>query len=170
MENHKAYILHISPNRKYLIVVAVSGVLLLVGIIIGINMYYRMPDSYGHSRIEIEQAENVIQTYISCLEQGDRVGAERCIVAGGELKISMEYNLEWTRYLVRDLRYEPDNTAYYQVIKTMEQQSIEAQDWMLLIMDCDWIMRYDTDTVTAGWIMVREDRSKQWKILRNFVF
>ncbi len=169
MENKTEDMLHKSKSRKYLTVAMVLAAMLLIGAIIGINVYYRIPDVNGHSKMEIKQAKNVILRYVSCLEQGDRGGVEECIVENGEAARSLEYALQWSHFIVHDLRYEPDSILYSQMKRWMKEEPIEPQNWILLTMDCAWVVHYETHKGPTGWILVREDDRKPWKILRYFM-
>ncbi len=167
MENKTEDMLYKSKSRKYLTVAMVLAAMLLIGAIIGINVYYRIPDVNGHSKMEIKQAKNVILRYVSCLEQGDRNGVLECHVENVYTAGSLDNEMKWTRFDVHDLRYEPDSRNYRSLKKTMEQQS-EPQNWVLLTMDCDLTTHYEKRTLTLEWVVMREDESKPWKILRSF--
>lgn len=122
---------------------------------------------YFHSEEEVEQAEDVVLRYISCLDQGDRDGMKECSVAGEE---PSDYAMKWTRIVVHDMRYEPGSDVYYQVKRAWVQKSMnmKIQNWMLLTMDCDMASRYGTDTLTIYWRLVREDENEPWKIFDSF--
>lgn len=164
------YMLHTAKNRKYSVLAAVFGIVILVVVSIGINAYYQKPDENGHSRVEVEEAKKVVMRYVSCLEEGDREGVLNCLMTNAALSNSIDYDMEWLRFVVHNLRYEPDNIAYYYQFDVMNQENVKPQNWILLIMDCDLTTRYDTDTIVTGWTLVREDETEPWKIFKFAIF
>lgn len=164
MKKRVDYMLHTAKSRKYSVLVAVLGMVLLAGGIIGINAYYHKPDVNGHSRAEVEEAKEVVMRYVACLENGDRQGVLDCLNAPDTQ--SIDYAMEWLRFTVHDLRYEPDSIVNYYQIDDMNQKNIESSNWVLLVMDCDLKTRYDTDTMVIWWTLVRENESEPWKILQ----
>lgn len=164
------YMLHTVKSRKYSVLAVVLGMTILVGVSIGISVYYQKPDENGHSLAEVEEAKSIVMQYVSKLEEGDREGVLNCLVADTALFNSIDYDIEWSRFVVHDLRYEPDSISYYYQCKAMEQKSFKPQNWILLIMDCDLSTRYDNNMMVTGWTLVQEAETELWKIYDFTVF
>ena len=62
------YMLHTRKHRKYSILALLLVLLILVGGVLGIYLYYRKPDANGHSRAEIAAAREVVIQYVNALE------------------------------------------------------------------------------------------------------
>lgn len=93
-----------------------------------------------------------------------------CLADEAELRQSIEYDLEWLRFTVYDLKYAPENVTYYYQYKVMEQYDFEPQNWIFFEMDCDLAMKYESYTVQTGWTLVREQDTGQWEIFQFYMF
>ncbi len=164
------YMLHTRKHRKYSILALLLVLLILVGGVLGIYLYYRKPDANGHSRAEIAAAREVVIQYVNALENGDREEVLECLADEAELRQSIEYDLEWLRFTVYDLKYAPENVTYYYQYKVMEQYDFEPQNWIFFEMDCDLAMKYESYTVQTGWTLVREQDTGQWEIFQFYMF
>lgn len=164
------YMLHIAKSMKYSVLAVVLGMIILAGVGIGINVYYQRPDENGHSLAEVEKAKDVVMHYVSSLEIGDKEGMLNSLVADTALFNSVDYDIEWSRFVVHNLRYEPDSISYYYQHNLMNQENFQPQNWILLIMDCDLSTRYDTHTIVTGWTLVQEAETKLWKIYDFNIF